>query len=90
MIVKKITFLFLFFAFLLIAKSQSADEIIAKYIVFTGGVQKWKKIKTITSTATYKYRGMELPLKAWTKAPELYKYEVTSNGKSINQAYDGR
>jgi outer membrane lipoprotein-sorting protein len=90
MIVKKITFLFLFFAFLLIAKSQSADEIIAKYIAFAGGVQKWKKIKTITSSGTYNYGGMEFPFKAWSKAPDLYKYEVTSNGKSFNQAYDGR
>lgn len=90
MIVKKIVFPFLFFAFSLIAKSQTADDIIAKYIAFTGGVQKWKKIKTITSSGTYNYGGLEFPFKAWSKAPDLYKYEVTSNGKSFNQAYDGR
>src|SRR6266446_8425374 len=89
MIIKKITFLFLFFAFTLIAKSQSADEIIAKYIAFIGGVQKWKKIKTITSSGTYNYGGMEFPFNAWSKAPDLYKYDVTSNGKSFNQAFDG-
>jgi outer membrane lipoprotein-sorting protein len=91
MIIRKIVFpLFLFFTFSLIAKSQSADEIIAKYIAFIGGVQKWKKIKTITSSGTYNYGGMEFPFTAWSKAPDLYKYEVTSNGKSFNQAYDGR
>src|SRR6476659_6918825 len=90
MIFKNIALLSLFFAFSLIAKSQSADEIIAKYIVFTGGVQKWNRIKTITSSGTYNYGGMEFPFKAWSKAPDLYKYEVTSNGKSFNQAYDGR
>ena len=90
MIVKKIASLFLFFAFSLIAKSQSTDEIIAKYIAFTGGVQRWKKIKSITSSGTYNYGGMEFPFKAWSKAPDLYKYEVTANGKSFNQAYDGR
>jgi hypothetical protein len=90
MIVKKIAFLFPLFAFSLIAKSQNADEIIAKYIAFTGGVQKWKKVKTITSSGTYNYGGMEFPFKAWSKAPDLYKYAVTSKGKSFNQAYDGR
>ena len=90
MIVKKIAFLFLSFAFSLIANSQSADEIIAKYIAFTGGREKWKKIKTITSSGTYNYGGIQFPFKAWSKAPDLYKYEVTSNGKSFIQAYDGR
>ena len=90
MIVKKIAFLFLFFAFSLVARSQSADEVVAKYIAFTGGVQKWKNVKTITSSGTYNYGGMEFPFRAWSKAPNLYKYEVTANGKSFNQAYDGK
>ena len=90
MIVKKIAFLFLIFTFSLIAKSQSADEIITKYIAFTGGVEKWKKIKTISSSGTYNYGGMEFPFKAWSKAPDLYRYDVTSNGKSFSQAYDGK
>src|SRR4029079_1043646 len=90
MIVKKIAFVFLSFAFSLIANSQSADEIIAKYIAFTGGREKWKKIKTITSSGTYNYGGIQFPFKVWSKAPDLYKYEVTSNGKSFIQAYDGR
>ena len=90
MIVKKIAFLLLIFAFSLIAKSQSADEIIAKYIAFTGGVKKWKKIKTISSSGTYNYGGIEFPFEAWSKAPDHYKYDVTSNGKSFSQAYDGK
>ena len=90
MIIKKIIFLFLFFTLSLIAKPQSADEIIAKYIAFTGGAQKWQKIKTITSSGTYNYGGMEFPFKAWSKAPDLYKYSVTAHGKSFNQAYNGR
>lgn len=90
MIVKKIVSLLLIFAFSLIAKSQSANEIIEKYIAFTGGVQRWKKIKTIFSSGTYNYGGMEFPFKAWAKAPDLYRYDVTFNGKSFSQAYDGK
>src|SRR6476660_7198112 len=90
MIAKKIAFLLLIFDFSLIAKSQSADEIIAKYIAFTGGVKKWKKIKTISSSGTYNYGGIEFPFQAWSKAPDHYKYDVTSNGKSFSQAYDGK
>ncbi|MEO8772597.1 MAG: hypothetical protein ABI402_21045 [Ferruginibacter sp.] len=90
MTIYRITFLSLFFAFSLIARSQKADDIIAKYIAFSGGAQKWKQVKTITSSGTYNYGGMEFPFKAWAKNPDLYKYEVTANGKSFNQAYDGK
>ncbi|MEJ0103716.1 MAG: hypothetical protein WDO19_14690 [Bacteroidota bacterium] len=90
MIFKKITFFFLLLAVSVLAKSQGADEIISKYIAFTGGVQKWKKIKSITSSGTYNYGGMEFPFTAWSKAPDLYKYIVSFNGKSFTQSYNGR
>jgi len=89
MIFKKIIFLFLLFTVSVIAKSQVADEIISKYIAFTGGVQKWKAIKSITSSGTYNYGGMEFPFTAWSKAPDLYKYIVSFNGKSFTQSYHG-
>ncbi len=70
--------------------SQTADEIVSKYIEFTGGAKKWKNIKTMTSTGTYNYGGVEFPFESWSKAPDLYKYTVTFNGKSFEQAYDGK
>jgi hypothetical protein len=72
------------------AFSQSADEVVSKYIQFTGGVKKCKRIKTITSTGTYNYGGVEFPFESWSKTPDLYKYTVTFNGKSFEQAYDGK
>ena len=89
-IVKKSISLFFFIAFSLLAKSQTADEVIAKYTAFTGGVQHWKKVSSITSSGTYNYGGMEFPFRAISKAPDLYKYVVSSNGKSFSQAYDGK
>ena len=88
--IKKITFLLHLFALSIIAKSQTADEIISNYIASTGGVSKWEKIKSITSSGTYNYGGMEFPFTSFSKAPNLYKYIVTFKGKSFVQAYDGK
>jgi len=89
MIFRKITFLFVCSVVSIIVKSQSVDEIIAKYIAFTGGAEKWKNIKSITSSGIYNYGGVEFPFKAYSKAPDLYEYIVTFKGKSFTQAYDG-
>jgi len=70
--------------------SQSASGIVSKYIQFIGGGENWKKIKTITTTGTYNYGGVEFPFQSFSKAPDLYKYTVTFNGKSFEQAYDGK
>lgn len=70
--------------------AQTADEIISKYIGFTGGAEKWKKIKTVNSKGTYNYGGVEFPFESWAKAPDLYKYTVTFKGKSFEQAFDGK
>ena len=90
MTIKKIKFLFLFLAFPIFARTQNADEIVGKYIAFTGGMQQWKKVRTMTTSGTYNYGGMAFPFKAWSKSPDLYKYEVSANGKSFEQAYDGK
>ena len=73
-----------------IAHSQTAGKIVAKYIEFTGGTTTWKKIKTVTSSGTYNYGGVEFPFQAYSKAPDLYKYIVTFNGKSFEQSFDGK
>lgn len=74
----------------LLAQSQTADDIINKYIQFTGGMKSWRSIKTITTSGTYNYGGVEFPFTAYSKAPDLYKYIVTYNGKSFTQAYNGK
>src|SRR5215204_368675 len=86
---KESVFFFILFVFSLVARSQTADQVISKYIAFIGGEQKWKSIKTITSTGTYNYGGMEFPFTSYAKAPNLYRYTVSVNGKSFTQSYDG-
>jgi hypothetical protein len=69
--------------------AQKTDEIISKYILFIGGEEKWKAIKTIILSGTYNYGGMEFSFTSYSKAPDLYKYIVPSGGKYFAQAFDG-
>jgi len=87
---KKTFLLILSFIVITVAKSQTAAEIISRYIEFTGGREAWKKVNTITSSGTYNYGGVEFPFEAFSKKPDLYRYIVTFKGKSFEQAYDGK
>lgn len=71
-------------------QAQKADDIISKYILFSGGAEKWKAVKTIVMSGTYNYGGMEFPFTSYAKSPNMYKYIVPANGKSFEQAYDGK
>ena len=74
----------------LVAKSQTSDEIINRYIQFIGGAENWKSVNTITTAGNYNYGGVAFPYVAWSKAPNLYLYIVSFNGKSFSQAYNGK
>jgi outer membrane lipoprotein-sorting protein len=81
---------YILFSFSLVAHAQTADEIITRYIQYTGGAENWKSVNTITTSGIYNYGGVEFPFTAYSKAPDLYKYEVPFNGKSFIQAYNGK
>lgn len=81
--------IWLLFCLCFISKAQSVEAIIANYINFTGGAQQWKKINSVVSSGTYNYGGIEFPFEAYSKAPDLYMYKVSSNGKYFAQAFDG-
>ena len=89
MLFKKI-FLFLFIFSSLNVKAQTAEDILSKYISFTGGGQQWKTVHTIVSTGTYNYGGMAFPFTSYSKAPNLYKFIVPFNGKYYAQAFNGK
>jgi hypothetical protein len=73
----------------LVTHSQTPDEIIHRHIQYTGGVENWKSIHTITTTGIYNYGGVKFPYIAYSKDPNLYKYIVSYNGKSFTQAFNG-
>ena len=64
---KRAFFTLLLFCFSVSLKAQTAEDIIAKYIAFTGGAQQWKKINSIVSSGIYNYGGMEFPFEAYSK-----------------------
>ena len=74
----------------LVVKAQSADEIIGKYVDFIGGAKQWAKVQSIVTKGTYDYGGMQFPFEAYSKAPNFYRYKVSSNGKYFEQAFDGK
>jgi len=82
----------LLLAFLLPAiatQAQTAAEVLANYVAFTGGAPRWKAVRTIVSSGTYNYGGMVFPFTTYAKAPDRYKMMVPLKGKYFAQAYDG-
>ena len=90
MLFKKIGFMLFLSAASVALKAQSVETVIANYISFTGGEKQWRKINSIVSSGTYNYGGVEFPFESYSKAPDLYKYIVSSNGKFFSQAFDGK
>ena len=90
MLFKKSFFFLFIFIYSFNVKAQTVDEIISKYIEFTGGEQQWKTVQTITTTGTYNYGGIEFPFTVYSKAPNLYKFVVPYNGKYYEQAFNGK
>jgi hypothetical protein len=90
MFLRKAGFVLLVSVYSLNTKAQTAEEIISKYIAFTGGEAQWKKVTTIVTSGTYNYGGIEFPFTAYSKAPNLYKFIVPFKGKYYAQSFNGK
>jgi hypothetical protein len=80
----------LVFLFPFCLSAQQPDDVIKKYVAFTGGKKSWKKVKTLKTSGEYNYGGMKFPFNAYAKAPNLYKFVVPFEGKYYAQAFDGK
>lgn len=69
--------------------AQTADEIIQKYFENTGGIEKWKALKTSKMEGKMAMQGMEFPGTVTNKMPNKMRVDVNVQGMSIVQAYDG-
>jgi len=58
----KTLFVALFVMAMMPATSQTADEVISNYIENTGGIDNWKKLKTINFEGSINFQGMMLPI----------------------------
>jgi outer membrane lipoprotein-sorting protein len=72
-----------------VAAAQTADEIIAKNIAARGGIAKLHAISTMKTTAITSSPHGEVPVTIYKKRPNLYRNEITFQGLTGIQAYDG-
>jgi outer membrane lipoprotein-sorting protein len=77
------------FLFAVQASAQTVDELVKKNIDARGGIQKLKAIKSIKATGKMTQQGLEIPLTLQQKRPAMVRMEITFQGKSFVQAYNG-
>jgi hypothetical protein len=71
------------------ANAQSADDVLAKYFANTGGIDKWKALKSYTQKGKA-WQGQEFPMVIYAKAPNKVKMVINVQGTElVAQAYDG-
>ena len=70
------------------AAAQTLDEIVAKHHQAKGG-EKWKQIQSMRITARIVTQGIELPMTMVMKRPNLMRQDMSFQGVSIVQAFDG-
>lgn len=72
------------------ATAQTADDIIAKNTTAKGGLAKLKTVNTMRATGKVTLGpGMEAPITFEQKRPKSIRVEVTVQGLTIVQAFDG-
>ncbi len=72
------------------AAAQSVDDIIAKNVAAKGGLAKLKAVNSLRATAKVTIGpGIEAPLVIEQKRPAFVRMDITVQGLTIVQAYDG-
>ncbi len=73
------------------ASAQTLDEILAKNYQAHGGLDKIKAVKTMRMTGTMTVGpGIEAPFVLEQKRPNMMRMDITIQGMTITQAYDGK
>jgi hypothetical protein len=71
--------------------SQTADEIVAKYVKTVGGIDKIEAVKSLRRTGkVIAGGGFEIPLVEENKRPNLVRQDITIQGLTGISAYDGK
>ncbi len=86
----KITLSIALITFFTAGYAQTADEVVNKYLEATGGVEKWKSVKSMKMEGKVPTPNGEFPLIILLKGPNKSKVVVNVQGKELVQAaYDG-
>jgi hypothetical protein len=73
------------------ATSQTADDIIARYIKTVGGMETIESVKSIRRTGkVIAGGGFEIPIVEENKRPNLVRQDITIQGLVGSNAYDGK
>ena len=73
----------------LAGQTPTADELVAKYLTARGGMDKIKSVNTARISGTLSAQGMDMPFTMTTKRPNRMRQEITMQGASMIQAFDG-
>jgi len=71
------------------AGAMDADELIAKNIEATGGLEKIQSIETVQATGKFLTQGMEFPFTVTQKRPNKLRLVADIQGMSLIQVFDG-
>jgi hypothetical protein len=83
----------IFFSFLLTTAfsfAQTADEIIEKHVKAMGGREKWESIQSLKFSGINRSGTFEFPFTQVKKKPGCFRMELTIQGLTMLQVYDGR
>ena len=90
MVKKSISSMFVLFLVMAgIAFGQTVDDIVKKSIEARGGYDKIKSINTYKMTGKVMAQGMEMPIIMIKKRPNLTRMDISMQGQTMVQAYDG-
>ena len=70
--------------------SQTADEVIAKYVAAIGGIDKIKSVKTEKVVISIDYGGTTVNQNIYKKRPNLYREEAEFQGKISLTVFNGK
>jgi outer membrane lipoprotein-sorting protein len=72
------------------ASAETADDVIARHIAARGGMEKIKAIQSVDMKVKANQQGLEFPGRLEWKRPDKLRLEMTIQGKTMVQAYDGK
>jgi outer membrane lipoprotein-sorting protein len=72
------------------AYTQSAEDIISKYLLKIGGIDKWKSVKSQKMIGILNMQGVDLPITAYAKPLAMKRLEIKVPGVEIIQTYNGK
>lgn len=71
-------------------QAQNVDKILARYYEKTGGLDNWKKFKTMKTTVKVIQQAMEFPGVLLQKRPDKQRIDIDFQGQKFIQAYNGK